>query len=152
MLQKKSHEGRVSAQQKPEELSVEEVSEQTSALAVAPIEKRRVVKEEKRGSEASRYLFWSTRVVLALILLCLAMFGRTFAICCTIMWWYFMPVDAMCGVGGGDGSGGRERRKMVKQRDYERRTMSLGGGIGFPTIKQHSNFRRGTSYLSALHG
>ncbi|ONM24782.1 ZCF37 [Zea mays] len=29
---------------------------------------------------------------MALLLLCLVVFGRVFAICCTSIWWYLLPV------------------------------------------------------------
>ncbi|KAL4181802.1 hypothetical protein AMTRI_Chr12g272850 [Amborella trichopoda] len=49
---------------------------------------------------------------LVLILLCLVLYGKVFAILCTCMWWYMMPsVKNLKG----------ERRDSMKKRDYTRR-------------------------------
>lgn len=63
--------------------------------------------------------YWPAVVVL--ILLCLALFGRVFAICCTSMWWYLVPA-----VRAGEG---RHVRKPVK-KDYPRRMSDRRLGAG----------------------
>lgn len=56
-----------------------------------------------------RPCYWP--VVVIMILLCLVVFGRSFAIICTAIWWYLMPILT--------GEDVHMRRSMKK--DYERR-------------------------------
>ncbi|MQL70202.1 hypothetical protein Taro_002513 [Colocasia esculenta] len=78
----------------------------------------------------SRYL----PVAVVLVLLCLAVFGRAFAICCTSMWWYAVPVAAA------KGGGNREPRRSVKEYGRRARDRRLGGaaaeGVGVPAAKE----------------
>ncbi|KAM0950446.1 hypothetical protein DsansV1_C04g0041491 [Dioscorea sansibarensis] len=51
------------------------------------------------------YYYWLMMV--ALIMVCLFLFGRVFAICCTSIWWYLVPT--------------LQARKSVKKKDYARK-------------------------------
>ncbi|KAJ8455447.1 hypothetical protein OPV22_035141 [Ensete ventricosum] len=56
-------------------------------------------------------------LVAVLMLLCLVMFGRVFAICCTTVWWYMVPI-----MQGESGEGVRRSiKKKTKKKDYGRR-------------------------------
>jgi len=56
---------------------------------------KKKVKEEKEEAWSLSFLRWRESycwpLVIVLILLCLVMFGRVFAICCTSVWWYMAP-------------------------------------------------------------
>ncbi|EHA8591252.1 hypothetical protein COCNU_scaffold039050G000020 [Cocos nucifera] len=81
--------------------------------------------------------FWRWRpsyywpLVMVLILACLVMFGRVFAICCTSIWWYLVPTMKR--------GSGKVRRSMKK--DYGRRLSDkrLGGNLGVAPSSQAKN-------------
>ncbi|KAL0924798.1 hypothetical protein M5K25_005656 [Dendrobium thyrsiflorum] len=81
--------------------------------------KKRVSWIEGEGGKR-RGEWWKLRpsyfmlVVMLLILVCLVMFGKVFAICCTAVWWYLVP-----NFNGADESGNTKRRSLSK--DYVRK-------------------------------
>ncbi|ONK59882.1 uncharacterized protein A4U43_C08F11930 [Asparagus officinalis] len=66
-----------------------------------PMQEKVGKKERRKGGllKAMRVrdaYFWP--LVMVLILVCLVIFGRVFAICCTCIWWYLMPtMKERCG-------------------------------------------------------
>ncbi|XP_058069809.1 uncharacterized protein LOC131218938 [Magnolia sinica] len=65
-------------------------------------------------------------MALILILLCLLMFGRSFAILCTSIWWYLVPT-----LKGGDVNARRSRKDYVRRLSEKR----LGGDVKSPAPK-----------------
>lgn len=65
--------------------------------------------------------YWPLAMVL--ILVCLVMFGRVFAICCTSIWWYLVPT-----LKGGSGNA----RRSMKKKDCRRMPTDkrLGRSLG----------------------
>lgn len=66
--------------------------------------------------------YWS--VVLIMILLCLVIFGRSFAIMCMCIWWYLVPTNTL--IKGGDMN---MRRSMKKSYGRGLSGKSLGGDL-----------------------
>ncbi|XP_018680501.2 uncharacterized protein LOC135608700 [Musa acuminata AAA Group] len=56
--------------------------------------------------------YWPLVMVTVLILFCLLMFGRVFAICCTSIWWYMVPTM--------QGEGKAQRRRVKRKKDDRR--------------------------------
>lgn len=89
-------------------------------LVGSKVEKE-VIKEMVAVSEREVKKRWSWRdwrpsyywpLVMVLILFCLLMFGRVFAICCTSIWWYMVPTM--------QGEGKALRRRVKRKKDDRR--------------------------------
>lgn len=109
------------AQPKPKELpSAPPSPEPKEAVAQQEKKVKKRVKWIEGEGGRKRGEWWKLRpsysmlMVMLLILLCLVVFGRVFAICCTAVWWYLMP-----GFNGGDESGNTRKRSVSK--DYVRK-------------------------------
>ncbi|XP_010942772.1 uncharacterized protein [Elaeis guineensis] len=127
-----------------------EVGEESSAPLVRSRDGKEVVKEaepatERKvkkcftwGAKEGEVGFWRWRpsyywpLVIVLILVCLVMFGRVFAICCTSIWWYLVPTMRR-------GSG--NVRRSMKKKDYGRRLSDkrLGTSFGVAPSSQAKN-------------
>ncbi|PKU76602.1 uncharacterized protein LOC110094577 [Dendrobium catenatum] len=70
----------------------------------------------RRLSDKSPWWKWRSSyfmpAMMVLILVCLAVFGRVFAICCTSIWWYLVPSDE------GDQ---KKKRRVSKKKEYVKR-------------------------------
>ncbi|KAK1274992.1 hypothetical protein QJS04_geneDACA001717 [Acorus gramineus] len=95
--------------------------------------KKKIMKKSlsmsERGGIVENMLRWRFSyywpVVMILILLCLVMSGRTFAIFCTSIWWYMVP-----SIRGG-GSYSKRRSISMGKKEYGRRLSEkkLGGDV-----------------------
>ncbi|CAL9158234.1 uncharacterized protein LOC135588624 [Musa acuminata AAA Group] len=85
-------------------------------------------------------------LVAVLMLLCLVMFGRVFAICCTTVWWYMVPI-----MQGESGAG--VRRSIKKKKDYGRRLSDkrMAGNLA-PAPSFQANKVRGVQEASSPRG
>ncbi|KAJ0973690.1 hypothetical protein J5N97_015655 [Dioscorea zingiberensis] len=79
-------------------------------------EKMMMIMEKKKSFELRTSTwgitcyYWS--VVMVLIMVCLFMFGRVFAICCTSIWWYLVPSLQTCR---------NKKYSFKKHKDYARK-------------------------------
>ncbi|URE01206.1 GDSL-like Lipase/Acylhydrolase [Musa troglodytarum] len=85
------------------------------------------VRRNWRGS-----YYWPLVVLVALV--CLVMFGRVFAICCMLVWWYLMPVV--------HGEGGDVRRYVNKINNHGRRISNTR--ISATSMVPHSSHSKKT--------
>jgi len=90
-------------------------------------ESREIVKKKvakKRSIILSSRYFFKVSVFITLILLCLALSGKTFAVCCTTV--LFSMVPAMAEKQNSSASLQMMNRDLMKQRrqQYERKTVS----------------------------
>ncbi|XP_072979900.1 uncharacterized protein [Typha angustifolia] len=111
-------------------------------------EAKEVAKEAKPTSEIKEEkeeVAWSWRrwtfgyhwpLVMILILVCLVLFGRVFAICCTSIWWYLVPV-----MKDWDGN----MRKSTRKEEYGKRLSAkkMGGVLESSSPKAHVNGKKG---------
>ncbi|XP_073008375.1 uncharacterized protein [Typha latifolia] len=120
------------------------LSSPTKPEEEADKEAKEVAKEAKPTSEIKE-VAWSWRrwtfgyhwpLVMILILVCLVLFGRVFAICCTSIWWYSVPV-----MKDWDGN----MRKSTRKKEYRNRLSAkkMGGVLESSSPKAHVNGKKG---------
>ncbi|XP_008811664.2 uncharacterized protein LOC103722767 [Phoenix dactylifera] len=105
------------------------------AKAVESISERETKKYFSWGVKEGEVVPWRSRpsfywpLVIVLLLICLVMFGRVFAICCTAIVWYLLPT-----IEGGSGNA----RRSMKKKDYGRRPTDkrLGSSLGVAPSSQ----------------
>ncbi|KAJ0961426.1 hypothetical protein J5N97_000381 [Dioscorea zingiberensis] len=78
-------------------------------------------------------------VVMVLILSCLVVFGKTFAICCTSIWWYLVPSM----------QGSSSVRRALKKRDYGRRLSDKKLGVVIPSSAPSHGKNKGGGEVSS---
>ncbi|WOL11642.1 hypothetical protein Cni_G20406 [Canna indica] len=121
-----------------------EVEEMAPATVLARKRKERFCWTSAWKSVRLNCLCWPPLVVL-LMLLCLVVFGRVFAICCTTVWWYLLPLME-CGE-----RGGMSLRRPTKKKDYGRR-LSSKKPIRGAQLHHHSHQEVAASSPRGGHG
>jgi len=86
----------------------------TAAVAVAPAKKKATTPAVARLSSLGKKVtrpsqYWP--FVAVLLLVTLVMFGRVFAICCTSVWWYLVPILS----GGEEGQSAKTGKNLGKK-------------------------------------
>ncbi|ONK59900.1 uncharacterized protein A4U43_C08F12110 [Asparagus officinalis] len=112
----------------PPSMKVEKGLEVTKEPKEVVTESKDIIKVKKRGVYGWGVCFWSLVIVLVLVLL---VFGRSFAICWTAIWWYLVPLM-------------KGKSKGFKRKELWRRVSDkkLGGGVdGFRSFKGHISER-----------
>lgn len=85
-------------------------------VPAAPVPEKKV--EKRLSSVAAPLPWWKWRssyfmpAMVVLILVCLAVFGRVFAICCASIWWYLVPTFK---------DDERMKRRVSKKKEYVKR-------------------------------
>ncbi|XP_077216973.1 uncharacterized protein LOC143851428 [Tasmannia lanceolata] len=87
--------------------------------------KKRFSWDVKEGVDILRQRGYYSAVVLMLIMFCVVMFGRTFAILCTSIWWYLVPSVK---------SGNLNGRKSMK-KDFGRRPSDKKLGVELRSVQ-----------------
>ncbi|KAL6013037.1 hypothetical protein ACLOJK_003527 [Asimina triloba] len=94
---------------------------------------------QRRRRRTWNSYYWP--VVLILILVCLVMFGRSFAILCTSIWWYLVPMMS----GDGRRSGLLRKEHGIGRMD-ENSIKNMGGDL-----KAHHQLKAGSPPRHHLH-
>jgi len=121
----------------------------TAAVAVAPAKKKATTPAVARLSSLGKKVtrpsqYWP--FVAVLLLVTLVMFGRVFAICCTSVWWYLVPI--LSG-GGEEGQSAKTGKNLGKKASGKLTWPSLPPSHG---KKNSSGALQVTSPRSHAHG
>ncbi|KAL5217960.1 hypothetical protein ABZP36_018644 [Zizania latifolia] len=110
---------KLSTTQRPDSASPREAAAENAAGSGASKAPARSASSFSWGRMRRPALYWPVVMVLIVMLACLAVFGRVFAICCTSIWWYLVPTlsSSSCRIGAGqDAPQSGLRRSMEKRK------------------------------------